>query len=80
MCRNLAGDFQDSALKLLYRSVSVGYSLNNRVAVTGNMLNEDELWRFSQEELIHHVQRLQHEKLTLLHEHGSKMKVGLQYG
>jgi len=41
------------------------------------MISEEELRRFSREELIVQVQRLQHEKLTLLHEHGNKMKVGL---
>ena len=39
------------------------------------MLADDELWRCSREELIQHVQKIQHEKLTLLHDHSRKMKV-----
>jgi len=39
------------------------------------MLTDEQLWKCTQEELIQSVQRIQHEKLAILHDHSNKMKV-----
>jgi len=41
------------------------------------MLTDEQLWKCTQEELIQSVQRIQHEKLAILHDHSNKMKVAL---